>query len=55
MILLKIWNDGSGTEEVGNYEWCAYVNEELIEDGVYEGHRRSEGWRSLVKKIMEKN
>jgi hypothetical protein len=48
MLKLVFVNDGTGTEEVGNYDFKVYINEEEIKSGRVESHVRKDGWHSLV-------
>lgn len=53
MLTIYIRNDGTGTEEVGNYEWQAMVRFETIASGRVEGHPRAVGWERLVQRIID--
>lgn len=51
MLIVHIKNDGTGDELAGNYDYKVYVNDQLISVGRVEGHRRSAGWRELVRQV----
>jgi hypothetical protein len=55
MLIIKIVNDGTGTVEVGNYRYQVLVNDTVIESGEIKSYHRQHGWRSLVKKVIEKS
>jgi hypothetical protein len=38
---------------VANYEYIVMSDAEKIAEGTVKGHRRKDGWRPLVKKIVE--
>lgn len=50
---IKIWNDGTGDVNVGNYGY-EILNDynELIEFGEYKGFERSKGVFLLLKEIL---
>ena len=52
MLAIFIHNDGTGTSEIGNYDIEVFVNQTLIDNIRVEGHVRSEGWRTLVRKML---
>jgi hypothetical protein len=51
MLIIKILNDRSGTDESANYNYGVYVNERRIANGRVEGHNRNDGWDVLVRRI----
>ena len=53
MLIIKIQNDSTGTEEIGNYQYRVLVNDTVIETGEVTGHVRWMGWRSLLKMLIE--
>lgn len=52
MLLVKIVNDGTGTEQIGNYDWSVYVNRFLIAEGRVMGHPRGDGWHGLLSRLI---
>jgi hypothetical protein len=55
MLIIAIINDETGTEQVGNYRYFVYVNNEEIESGVIQGHIRDRGWQELVMKLVSES
>lgn len=53
MLILLIQNDGTGTDQAANYTYEVRVNYHVIERGRVEGHNRKDGWRELVRLILE--
>ena len=58
MLILFIHNDGTGTDEAANYDVEVRVTLTLTELGTIargriEGHRRSDGWQTLVERIAK--
>ena len=51
MVTIQIINDGTGTKEVGNYDYRVYINRELIDVGRVEGHKRRTGWQTLFARL----
>jgi translation initiation factor IF-1 len=51
MLLIEIVNDGTGTEEVGNYRYEVKVNKKVIAKGKVDGHWRKNAWWLLVLQI----
>jgi hypothetical protein len=51
MLTIRIKNDGTGTPEIGNYDFEVLVNNGIIDFGHVNGHKRSEGWQELVRMI----
>ena len=52
MITIKIVNDGTGDIETGNYRYQVLVNQDVIDSGLLENHKRRDGWRQLVAKLL---
>lgn len=52
MLLVKIVNDGTGTDKIGNYDWEVYINERMIASGRVEGHPRGDGWYGLLSRLV---
>jgi hypothetical protein len=40
-------------DDVANYDYFVMVNKRMIAAGKIEGHKRSDGWQPLVKRIAE--
>ena len=53
MLIIKIHNDSSGTDESANYNYGVYVNERRIANGYIKGHNRKDSWEVLVNKICD--
>ena len=51
VLIITIHNDGTGTEEVGNYDYKVIINDKVIKEGKIEGHYREDGWRDLVMQV----
>ena len=50
---IKIWNDATGTAEIGNYGYEIQNDYgELIVSGEYKGHKRRAGIFVLLKDIL---
>ena len=54
MLTIKILNDGTGDEAVGNYDYQVWVNAETIAKGRVEGHKRLTGWQGLVQDLAKR-
>lgn len=48
-LVLVVHNDGTGTPEVGNYNWEVRINQTVLARGRVEGHDRRAGWRPLLE------
>ncbi len=55
MLIVKIVNDGKGTNENANYIYTVFVNDQEIARGKVDGHNRNDGWKALLKLISENN
>lgn len=53
MLRLEIQNDGIGDEQIGFYDWKAYINHKQIAEGRVEWHHRAEGWHSLLQRVVD--
>ena len=56
MLIVKVHNDGTGTEESSNYNCEVLVtlsptNLITIAKVRVEGHNRADGWRELLKRV----
>jgi hypothetical protein len=51
MLIITCHNDGTGTEEWGNYDCEVRVNERVIAKARVEKHYRPSSWRILVARI----
>lgn len=52
MLIIKIRNDGTGTNQIGNYYWTALINGwKVIGQGRIENFERERGWKELLKEI----
>jgi len=54
MLIIKIHNDSTGSNESANYNYNVLVNTSLIASGRILEHNRADGWVELVKRIVEK-
>ena len=54
MLIVLIHNDGTGTNEVGNYTYEVRVNHEVLTRGEIHDFPRSQGWRSLYRESCER-
>ncbi len=52
MLTLYIFNDTTGNEDIGNYNYLVTVNSNMIASGHIDGHYRKNGWKELVNKII---
>lgn len=50
MLVVYIHNVSEGTP-VSSYEWVVLVNRQAIARGVVKRHRRSKGWRELLRRV----
>lgn len=55
MLRVQFINDGTGTKEVGNYDYKVFVNLKKIAEGRIEGHSRADGWQGLVLQFVDAN
>ncbi len=53
MLQIKIHNDSTGDVETGYYNYDVFINQTVIASGRIEGHKRREGWTSLVQKLVD--
>ena len=53
MLLVLVHNDGTGSEEKANYDYEVRINNEVIERGRVQGHNRKDGWRALIREIVD--
>ena len=51
MLVVKIVNDSTGTEEIGNYKYQVLVNMTIIAEGRVEGHTRRLGAEWLINQV----
>ncbi len=54
MLIVLVHNDGTGTEEIANYDYEVRINHEVIERGQVQDHHRKDGWRTLIGAIVDK-
>jgi hypothetical protein len=54
MLIMLVHNDGTGTEEIANYDYEVRINNEVIERGRLQDHHRKDGWRTLIGEIVDK-
>ena len=52
MLIIKIQNNGTGTDSAANYRYQVMVNEKIIESGSIMNHNRKNGWRNLVGMML---
>lgn len=53
MLIIKLVNDGTGTEQDANYRYQVMVNSTAIESGEVKGHDRRDGWDALVELLID--
>ena len=58
MLVVKIHNDGTGTEDSSNYdcEVLVTVNPTRLKEIAFKhitGHKRGDGWRVLLKRLAD--
>lgn len=53
MLIVKIHNNGTGTNEKANYDYGVYVNETLIAMGNIYDHNRNNGWVNLLEMLVK--
>ena len=53
MLLVTFHNDGTGDQDTGNYEVTVSINTATISRERIKGHKRSDGWRELVRLLAE--
>jgi len=52
MLTVTFHNDGTGDEDIGNYDVTVAVNDEIIWTGRVEGHYRPWGWVDLLDRLV---
>jgi hypothetical protein len=52
MLIIKIHNDGTGTNESANYTYGVFVNDRRIFRGRIIEHNRNHGWISLLCQLV---
>jgi hypothetical protein len=50
---VKIWNDASGTFEIGNYGYRLTLDDGSKIEGEYKGFKREKGVFHLMKEILD--
>ena len=55
MLIVKIVNDGKGTNENASYIYTVFVNDQEIARGEVGGHNRDQGWKVLLSSIADKH
>ena len=53
MLIILFRNDGTGDAQTGNYEVTVRVNQFELERTRIEGHKRADGWRELVRMLVD--
>lgn len=53
VLTLEINNDESGDREIANYYYIVRIGRRVIREGRVQGHRRDDGWRSLLLQIAQ--
>lgn len=58
MLLVTLHNDGTGDENIANYDCKVLVTIsptklQTIALGRVEGHKRGDGWRALLRKLAD--
>lgn len=52
-LSIVLTNDGTGKNGFANYDVVVRVNGRIIAVKKVSGHKRSDGWEVLVKKLVE--
>ena len=55
MLIIKIVNDATGTNQSANYRYQVLVNDTVIESGEIKGHDRRKGWVNLVEMMVNEH
>ena len=55
MLIIKIINDGTGTNTDANYRYQVLVNDTVIESGEIKGHDRRKGWVNLIEMLADES
>ncbi len=55
MLIVLVHNDGTGTEEIANYDYEVRINSEVIERGHIQDHHRKDGWQALIREISDRH
>lgn len=53
MLVIKIVNDGTGTDNSSNYRYQVLINQSVIYSGSVKKHDRNNGWVGLLKLMLE--
>ena len=53
MISIKIINDDTGDDILGNYDYYVFVNEREVERGRIERHNRLTGMQGVIRLLAE--
>ena len=53
MLQILIHNDGTGTEEFGNYDYKILINKTVMDSGRIEYYKRKNGWKELICILAE--
>lgn len=54
MALILVFHNVSDLAPTSDYDVVVRVNDRLIATGYVEGHRRSDGWKELVRHFLER-
>ncbi len=55
MLIVLVHNDGTGTEEIANYDYEVRINHDVIEHGRILDHNRKDGWQALIREIADRH
>ena len=55
MLIIKVHNDGTGSNESANYDYGVYVNYRRIANGRIKGHNRDDGWEKLIARLLNES
>ena len=53
MLIIRIHNDGTGTNESANYTYEVRVNHTVLVRGKIKRHNRNHGWRVLLQCLLD--
>lgn len=51
MLTITIINIGG--DEIADYSYLVTANREIIAQGAIKNHNRADGWRALVRRLLE--
>jgi hypothetical protein len=55
MLIILVHNDGTGTEEIADYNYEVRINHDVIAHGRILDHNRKDGWQALIREIADQH